>query len=815
VGHIVLAGVLLSLSAPAAGGGSSFYWYGQRIPVVRAPHHVTVETTPAGGRSVEAVATRAGARVSERLSPARRTLVTLDVAGLDAAQRKALEQRLAATPGFVAFLLPLRSRGVPAGEVREVADRFVLARFPDGTSRAAVERLGASAGFKVAKQYAYAPASFLLETRDARDALGLARHLVESKVVQHAEPDRWVRPRLYAVSDAYFARQWHLQSANDADIGAAEAWDRTTGEPGVVVAVADTGVEMGHPEFSAPGKLVHPLDVFDGDTDPTPPPGDPNDPTSGMLNAHGTACAGLVAAPADGDGVVGVCPDCSIMPIRLGPGNGMWSSASLIEVFDHVRLHGARVMSNSWGLGMMFVPQAVMESMEAAMASGVAVFFASGNGQGHMAPRDFGAHPDAISIGGVSPASKHVSYSDVGPAIDLAAPTMEVDGMLGCPKDGPGILTTDITGDDGMNTGMDSMMNMLCPLFGGAEACEVSNGFTCYFSGTSAACPIAAGAGGLVVSMKQDLTPATLRWTLVNTAQKVGTTPYDARGWNEEMGHGRVDLVAAWSLVADGGVCVPVPETGAACSDNVDNDCDGQVDGADTDCGFVFPPPVDLGAFGTACQPTAYGEDEAHCGTDLACATLGQPSMMGGGTGFCTLLCETECPEGFLCARTPDPATGVESGACVKECDVQTPCPGTFVCVTSDKVGNPAAGVCLPSCTGDNQCPTNLTCNTQLQACAATSRVGGAPDAGVTRPDASTPAGDAGAAGTDAALPGEDAGQGGSSSGGSSSGGSAGDGNDDDKKGCGCRADAAGGVGGWSLLALLGLVTASRRRRGP
>lgn len=727
-----------SLSA-APTEASSYYWYGQRVPVVRSRAYLAVEVQPTGATEAEKAIRRAGAKVARRLTPAGRAVLVVDVRALEAGPRRSLARDLEAQRGFVAMLEPLRTKGFAEDDLKEVLDRHVLARFEDGVSPAQVASLGRDFGFRVAQRYSYAPAAYRLQARDAPAALALSQALHAHPLVRYAEPDRFVRPELFAIADTYYAKQWHLKSANGSDINAEPAWAATTGAASTIVAVADTGLDTTHPEFSAAGKVVFPLDVYDGDTDVKPPPPDPDDPMSGVLNAHGTGASGLAVSPADGAGVVGSCPDCSLMPVRLGPGSGMWSLGTLVTAFDHVRTHGARVMSNSWGLGPIFLPQACWDAMEAALAAGVTLLFASGNGAGTMAPRDFASHPGVVAIGGSSLESQHVSYSDKGPGLDLVAPTMEMAagtaGQLGCPQGGVGMVTTDLVGGDGMNTTLDETM-AFCSFLGVPATCTATEEYTCFFSGTSAATPIAAGAAGVLVTAAPTLTPTLVKWAFAQTADKIGAAPYDAQGWNEEMGFGRVNLGAAVALAQAGTLCAPQPES---CADGVDNDCDLAVDSADTDCGAVFPPPLDASAYGASCTPTAYGEDEAKCGKDLGCLTLGTPSAMPGmgGKGFCTALCEEECPAGYACVATADPTSGVKSGFCAKACATPADCPAGLACATSSLSADPQAGLCLPTCqSADKDCPAGMEC-TAVKACAADSLVGSGLDAGVEPVDAS------------------------------------------------------------------------------
>jgi subtilisin family serine protease len=74
--------------------------------------------------------------------------------------------------------------------------------------------------------------------------------------VLYAEPDYLVHA-LDTPNDPLFPQQWNLQNAGQnggtpgADIHATQAWNLTTGNSDVVVAVLDTGVDYRHPDLAA------------------------------------------------------------------------------------------------------------------------------------------------------------------------------------------------------------------------------------------------------------------------------------------------------------------------------------------------------------------------------------------------------------------------------------------------------------------------------------------------------------------------------------------------------------------------------------
>ena len=132
-----------------------------------------------------------------------------------------------------------------------------------------------------------------------------------------------------------FAGQWvnaaiRLESALEISTGA-----------GVIVAVLDTGIDTGHPEFA--GKLVNGYDFVDDDNDPQEVGG------AGDIGfGHGTHVAGLVALAA---------PEAKIMPIRILDREGMGNVWVLAEALAYTidpdgntdTMDGAHVINLSLG----------------------------------------------------------------------------------------------------------------------------------------------------------------------------------------------------------------------------------------------------------------------------------------------------------------------------------------------------------------------------------------------------------------------------------------------------------------------------------
>ena len=208
-------------------------------------------------------------------------------------------------------------------------------------------------------------------------------------------------------SDPYGGRQYELKNAGQVaglgtdanDLQVPEAWDLVTPSPEVVVAVIDSGVDLGHPDLN----LVTGYDSPSGSIGGAPQTNDDN---------HGTACAGNVGAIRNNArGVSGTAPGVKIMPVyALYDGA---TDASLAVGIDLAVQHGARVLSNSWG--WVGAPAAVVEdAVRDALANNRVVVFASGNGTDRPPysydvsfPAMLTATTDVLAVGASSPTDEY------------------------------------------------------------------------------------------------------------------------------------------------------------------------------------------------------------------------------------------------------------------------------------------------------------------------------------------------------------------------------------------------------------------------
>ncbi|NGM86656.1 autotransporter domain-containing protein [Parapusillimonas sp. SGNA-6] len=122
-------------------------------------------------------------------------------------------------------------------------------------------------------------------------------------------------------------------------IGAQHAYERGYTGKGVILAVVDSGLDVGHPEFRGrispwaynfiPGYA--PTDLSDVKRD-------------GSIEGHGTHVAGLAAAARDGVGMHGVAYNATVLPLRT-----RFAADELPSAYDRAIQAGAQVLNGSYG----------------------------------------------------------------------------------------------------------------------------------------------------------------------------------------------------------------------------------------------------------------------------------------------------------------------------------------------------------------------------------------------------------------------------------------------------------------------------------
>jgi subtilisin family serine protease len=284
-------------------------------------------------------------------------------------------------------------------------------------------------------------------------------------------------------------------------INAPEAWETTTGDPSVVVAVIDTGVDRDHEDLAAniwqnPGEIAgngvdddangfiddtYGWDFLNGD----------NEPVDG--HSHGTHCSGTIGGVGNnGIGVAGVNWNVKVMALKTHDDvAGGSTSVTVISTFQYVtmmknRRINIRATSNSYGgppeAGSY--DQALKDAIDASGRAGVLNVFAAGNQltvdqeeDNDRLPTYPGSYnsPSILAVAASDQNDNRASFSHYGATtVDVAAPGVGIRSTI--PNNGYGNK-----------------------------------------SGTSMSTPHTAGAAALIAAAHPKLSAASIKATLMNT----------------------------------------------------------------------------------------------------------------------------------------------------------------------------------------------------------------------------------------------------------------------------------------------------------
>lgn len=297
-------------------------------------------------------------------------------------------------------------------------------------------RLMRSATKSTAAKFGSGHAKFSAMANDALRARSEVAHLIKALKadpdVEHAEPN-FIYQRHATTNDPLLSQMWHLENIN-----VSNAWDTTTGDPSVVVAVIDGGVLAQHPDFLGQNSegydFISSSGNYDGDgIDPDPEDVTPlDDPCSpdGQAFYHGAHVAGTVGATGNNEeGIVGISYGASLMHLRALDGDCGGSSydigQSVLYAIGAPNDSGAVPNTSAsvvnMSLGGDSPSNFFQEIVNEAASRGVIVVASSGN-EGGNAVSYPAAYDNVIAVGATGLDGNLASYSNKGPRLDVVAP---------------------------------------------------------------------------------------------------------------------------------------------------------------------------------------------------------------------------------------------------------------------------------------------------------------------------------------------------------------------------------------------------------
>jgi thermitase len=318
--------------------------------------------------------------------------------------------------------------------------------------------------------------------------LGASSFIREAKAIglaKYVEPNVRLKGLQFEPNDPDYTdsrHSWGLRT-----IKTNWAWNTTTGNKSVLVAVLDTGIYYYHEDLQANYNSSG-YDWGDNDAEPLD------------FDGHGTHCAGIIAGVVNnGIGIAGVS-NVSVTAEKIYDSGGYAEASDIASAITHATDIGARIISMSWG--DYWRSSVIYEAVKYAYDEGVLLIAAAGNGhwKGRLYPAAF---DEVIAVTAVNKFDQLASYSNYGDWVELAAPGGENDEYNG-------IYSTYWRQDLGEN-------------------------YTELF-GTSMACPQVAGVAALIWSRFPNMSRDQVRVHLHKTADDM-----NASGFDEYYGYGRIN----------------------------------------------------------------------------------------------------------------------------------------------------------------------------------------------------------------------------------------------------------------------------------
>lgn len=370
------------------------------------------------------------------------------------------------------------------GKSVEIFSNRIIIKFKPNTSR---KKFSISNKKYVTKSIKTVPDIFFYEFQDSIiDIKSKIEELNMNSNIEYAEPD-YVFYFHTIPDDENYSSQWYHSSIN-----CTGAWDFTTGDSQIKIAVLDSGIEDTHPDiannmwinnYEIPGNNIDDdnngfiddykgWDFFYNDSSPRD------------YQGHGTHVSGITAAVGN-NGIMGsgIMWNAKVMNLKCGSDvNKDISAAATVQAIYYAIDKGANVINMSFG--GFAESGAIGEALKRAYDSGIVLIASAGNDNSNEKSYP-AAYDDVIAVAALYQNNAKASFSNYGDWIGLSAPGTEI------------------------------YSNWIGGTFRSNQ-------------GTSMAAPIVSGTAGLIKSKNQNLTSREIKNSLIVSCENINNTTLGA-----------------------------------------------------------------------------------------------------------------------------------------------------------------------------------------------------------------------------------------------------------------------------------------------
>lgn len=274
---------------------------------------------------------------------------------------------------------------------------------------------------------------YLVKVSGAESVSNAINRLKGHPGIEHAEPNYKKYLMAITPNDPLFSLQWALQK-----IHSTEAWQLEQGKKSIVIAIADTGIDITHQDLNA-NLWFNTGEIFcnngiDDDKDGYVDDCSGINTITGSGNpmddeGHGTHVSGIAGALGNnGIGISGVNWHVSLMALKFIGADGTGTLADELEAIEFARQKGVEVFNMSFGgYGYSDIEKQAMTNAGGILFVAAACNDASNNDYSPCYPASYDL-PNLISAAASDQNDNLASFSNYGRnSVSVAAPGVSIE----------------------------------------------------------------------------------------------------------------------------------------------------------------------------------------------------------------------------------------------------------------------------------------------------------------------------------------------------------------------------------------------------